>query len=334
MRRKIKALVGIAAALSLIVTATVLADGGKGKKKGPKPKAASLITVPGTAVFPEGIAARGKSVYTGSSGDGTIFRARAKAGETATVFAAPADGRTAALGMKFDKSGHLVVAGGATGKVFVLDANTGATVGVYSNAGVYAPGGPTFLNDIAIAKNGDAYVTDSFAAVLYRIPAAALAAPTMTGSLEGWLPLSGSPIVYQAGFNLNGIVAKKNKYLVVVQTNTGKLFRISIANKAITEIAVKGTTLTGGDGMILDDERLYVVHQGVVDVLKVKSNFKKAAKLRKTITDPTFDSPTTAALAKGRLFVVNSQFGRPSTGVYAAGAPFTISVVKPGKGKH
>lgn len=331
MRRKIMALVGIAAAMSFTVTASVLADGGKKKA----PKAAKVITVPGDAVFPEGIAAKGKTIYTGSSRDGTVFAANARAGATATVLApAGVDGRTAALGMKIDKNDHLVVAGGATGKVFVLDRTTGATLGVFSNAGVYAPGGPTFLNDIAIAKNGDAYVTDSFAAVIYRIPAASLAAPTMTGALESWLTLEGSPIVYGPGFNLNGIVARKNKYLVVVQSNTGKLFRISLASKTITEVTVRGTTLTGGDGLILDDQKLYVVHQGVVDVLKVRNDFRRAAKLRKTITDKTFDSPTTAALLKGRLFVVNSQFGRIGGAYNAPGAPFTISVVKPHSGKH
>ncbi len=329
MRRRILALVGITAALSLTVTGSLLADGGKGKKKAPK--AATTITVPGNAVFPEGIAAKGEWIYTGSSRDGTIFRAPRRG--TAAVQLAPpgVDGRTAALGMKIDKNGHLLVAGGATGKVFVLDRETGATLGVFANTGVYAPGGPTFLNDLAIAKNGDAYVTDSFAAVIYRIPAAALAAPTTTGVLEGWLTLAGTPIVYQNGFNLNGIVARK-KYLLTVQTNTGKLFRIKIKTKRIAEITVRGTNLTGGDGLILDDERLYVVHTGVVDILKLKHSLR-SAKLRTTITDPSFDSPTTAALHKGRLYVVNSQFGRPSSGVYAAGAPFTISVLKP-NGKH
>lgn len=333
MRRGIIALVGIAAALSLTVTGSLLADGGKGKKK--SPKAAKIITVPGGAVLPEGIAARGKSIYTGSSADGTIYRAPARAGSTAVELSAGgADGRTAALGMKFDKRGHLLVAGGGTGKVFVLDRSTGATLGIFSRpaGGAYAPGGPTFLNDIAIAKNGDAYVTDSFAAVIYRIPAAGLAAPTMSGALEEWLLLEGSPIVYQNGFNLNGIVARK-KYLLTVQTNTGKLFRIKIGTKQIAKVKVRGTSLIGGDGMILDDEKLYVVHAGVVDVLKLKSSLTSVKKLRKTIKDPSFDSPTTAALHKGRLFVVNSQFGRIG-GPNPPAAPFTISVLNPNGGRH
>lgn len=328
MRRTTLALAGLTAALSLTLTGGLLADGGKGKKKGMK---GTTIEIPGPAVFPEGIAAKGAWVYTGSAQDGTIYRAPRRGATAQAISPAGTDGRTAAIGMKIDKNGHLLVAGGATGTVFVLDRVSGATLGKFTKSptGAYDSGDPTFLNDIAIAKNGDAYITDSQAAMIYRIPAGALAAVSIGGVLEEWLPLAGSPIVYQNGFNLNGIVAKKNRYLLTVQTNTGKLYRVTIATKQIAEVAVKGTTLTGGDGMILDDERLYVVHQGVVDVLKVKHHLL-SAKLRTRITSATFDSPTTAALHKGRLYVVNSQFGKRPTNSQTL--PFTISVLKPDHG--
>ena len=309
-------------------------DGGKGKggNKGPKPKAAATITLPGQAVFPEGIAAKGKSIYTGSALDGTLFRAPRR-GTTAEVLSpAGTDGRTSAIGMKFDKSGHLVVAGGATGTVWIVNPDTGATLGKLTRpaTGPYSVGGRTFLNDLTITKSGDAYVTDSFGAVIWRIPAATLAAPPASGVLEPWLLLEGTPIVYQNGFNLNGIVSRKNKHLLVVQANTGKLYRITIATKEIVQVTVTGADITGGDGMILDDQKLYVVNQGVVDVFKVRDKLT-SAKLRKTITDSSFDTPTTAAIHKGRLYVVNSQFGKQATGT--AAPPFTISVLRPNRGK-
>jgi Cu-Zn family superoxide dismutase len=43
------------------------------------------------------------------------------------------------------------------------------------------------------------------------------------------------------------------------------------------------------------------------------------------VTDPGFDDPTTAALARGRLLVVNSQFGERAAGV--APDPFTVSSI-------
>jgi Cu-Zn family superoxide dismutase len=332
--------VATAVGASLILTGSLLAKGGpeygKGEgKKGKKPKTASTIVLPGDAVFPEGIAAKGRYVYVGSSQDGTIFRATRR-GETAEVLSGPGrdtKGRTSAIGMKVDRNGHLVVAGGATGVVWILDRDTGATLGKLTlpATGQYTVRDPTFLNDLVITKNGDAYVTDSFSAVIWRIPAATLAAPPAEGTLEPWLLLDGSPIVYQNGFNLNGIVAWKNKYLLVVQTNTGKLFRIKISTKKeVVEVPVSGGSILGGDGMILHDERLYVVNDGAVDVLKMKKRLTRA-KLRQTITDPTFDSPTTAALFKGRLYVVNSQFGKQAT--KTAAPPFTVSVLKPGRGR-
>lgn len=335
-RRRLFGTIGLCLALTLALAGGALASGkGKDKDRDKESRkgntqSTATIALPGDAIFPEGIAAKGKYIYTGSSADGRIFRAERR-GTTGELLSPAGDqGRTAAIGMKIDRSGHLVVAGGPTGTVFVLDRETGATLGKYARpaAGAYVPGTPTFLNDVAIAKNGDAYITDSFSAVIYRIPAASLAAPTMTGVLEEWLTLAGTPIVYQNGFNLNGIVAYKNRFLIVVQSNTGKLYRIRIGSKQVTEISVRGADIVGGDGLVLHDNRLYVVNRGEVDVLKMKRKFR-SARLRTTITDATFDSPTTAALHKGRLYVVNSQFGKQATGT--AAAPFTISVIKPGR---
>ena len=86
-------------------------------------------------------------------------------------------------------------------------------------------------------------------------------------------------------------------------TPGGKLFRIKIKSKHINEITVRGTNLTGGDGLVLNGEQLYVVHTGVVDILKLKSSLR-SARLKKTIKDPSFDSPTMAALHNGRALAL------------------------------
>ncbi len=124
--------------------------------------------------------------------------------------------------MKTDPAGRLYVAGAATGLVFVYDTATGGLVRGFTTG----LAGPQFLNDVAIAPDGDAFVTDSFRPVLYRVPAEDVVAGEPTGTLDAWLDLTGTPIVHQAGFNPNGIVATPDgKYLIVVQANTGKLFR-------------------------------------------------------------------------------------------------------------
>lgn len=286
-------------------------------------KVTRSIQLPGDRVFPEGVTLdRQGGIFVGSSQDGTIYRANRRAPTAEVFLPAGSDGRTSAIGMKVDRSGRLIVAGGATGDVFVYDSASKALITKLDNGKAT---GQTFLNDVAIGQTGDAYVTDSTDPVIYRVPAATLASPAGTTAPERWLELAGTPFGYQAGFNANGIVATRNgQYLLVVQANTGKLFRVEIANKTVTEVALGGRPLTGGDGMILKGRKLWVVRQGQLDILRMNDSYTAASYLR-SITDPTFDSPTTAALDGKRLYVVNSQFGRRATGPVL---PFTVSLVK------
>ena len=66
---------------------------------------------------------------------------------------------------------------------------------------------------------------------------------------------------------------------------------------------------TGGDGLELDGRLLYVGrNQGEVDAIKLARSLA-TGRLVATITDPTFDVPTTVALARHSLFVINARFG-------------------------
>ena len=85
-------------------------------------------------------------------------------------------------------------------------------------------------------------------------------------------------------FNLNGIVAKSARKLVVVNSNTGKLYRIKLGHDgdsidAIDEIT--GATVPGGDGMLLDNGRLVVVQgdPAQLSFLKLRKDARRA-KLR------------------------------------------------------
>ena len=75
-----------------------------------------------------------------------------------------------------------------------------------------------------MTRRGDVYVTDSFRPTLWHVTAEQVAAGSGTPQA-----LDVSAIPYEAGaFNLNGIVAKGCRKLVVVDTNSGKLFRIKL----------------------------------------------------------------------------------------------------------
>jgi sugar lactone lactonase YvrE len=300
-------------ALVFALTAAIFASSAG---SAPRP---SSYALPGDAVFPEGVAFQKETgnFFVGSTTDGTVFRGHVK-DPNATPFLAPGgDGRTFVTGMKVDKAGRLYIAGAGTGLVFVYNAETGALIRSFTTGFT----GPQFLNDLVIAKSGDVFITDSQRPVLYRIPADQVVPGAGQGTLDPWLDLSR---IYQPGFNLNGIVATKDgRFLIVVQSNTGALYRIRIDSKLLTQIDLGGETVAG-DGLALRGHTLYAVDRPNIAKLKLSGDLTSGEVVSRT-SDPSLRFPTTIAIARGRLLVVNSQFdkrgGTPEL-------PFTVSSIK------
>jgi Cu-Zn family superoxide dismutase len=152
-------------------------------------------------------------------------------------------------------------------------------------------------------------VTDSHRPILFVVP------PTAEpGDMDAMIRFDGSPVRYQQGFNLNGIVITEDgSSLIVVQSNTGMLFRIEVADGSITPIEVEAD-LTNGDGLVLDGQMLYVVRNRQEEIVPVElSEDLSSGTAREAITSDALKFPTTAALVDGSLLVVNSQFGAQGT---------------------
>ncbi|HEX5690638.1 MAG TPA: hypothetical protein VFX76_11580, partial [Roseiflexaceae bacterium] len=221
-------------------------------------------------------------------------------------------------GMKVDSRGWLWMAGGATGTMWMYDASSGRLLSGFRN-GVEG----SFVNDVAIGPDGAAYFTDSRVPLLYRI------APDAQGifQLEYWRDLRDTPIQFTEGFNLNGIVVTPDgKYLIVVQSNTGKLFRVATDTKEVAEITLAGgDRMTAGDGMLLDGQTLHVSRNSLNLMVQVRLNADYGSGQQiGSFTDPSFALTTTMARVGDRLLVVNSQFNRRDN----PSLPFTISSVR------
>jgi hypothetical protein len=125
------------------------------------------------------------------------------------------------------------------------------------------------------------------------------------------IPLTGD-IVYQTGFNVNGIDATPNgKALIIVQTNTAKLFKVNRSGVA-REISLGGATVPG-DGILLHGRKLFAVVRSPQDgvlVLRLSPNLRSGTVLR-TITDSDLDDPTTIDEHGSRLYAVNARFSTP-----------------------
>lgn len=243
---------------------------------------------------PEGIAVSGTSFYVGSIPTGAIYRGNLRTGQ-GSVLVAGAAGRQA-IGLEL-RRGLLFVAGGPTGKAFVYNARTGALVATHT-----LTTGSTFVNDVVVAGNA-AWFTDSVNPVLYRVQLAARGRP---GPEVETIPLTGD-LRYVAGFNVNGIEARGNR-LILVQSNTGKLFTSTFAG-VTNEIELGGGTVVNGDGILLSGRTLYVVQNRDNKIARVVLDGRlSSGRIAGYITDPDFDVPTTIDDHGKRLYAVNARF--------------------------
>ena len=251
---------------------------------------------------PEGITSSGTTAWVGSLANGAIWEANLRTGEGRILV--PGVAGRVAVGITYEAAhDRLWVVGGPTDSIRVYDASSGALLAEYTVAS-------GFLNDVVVTEDA-AYVTDSGVAQLVVIPlgtGGALPAPGAATTL----PLTG--ITYDpAAFNANGIDAARG-WLLIVQSNTGLIFRVDPA----TGVA---TALTGdydarmGDGLEVRGSTIWVVRNFIstIAVLRVDGGLSSATEVD-TITSPDLAIPTTATLAAGSLWAVNARFGTPPAG--------------------
>lgn len=255
-------------------------------------------------VFPESITTMANgTIFAGSVGTGLVFRA-APGATSATAWTAPqADGPGAVTGILADeKSGLLWVCyadltafgGAADAKPSVLrtfslsDASLGTT---------YAFDGASFCNDITIAADGTAYVTDTVGARIFRIKPGAT-------ELETWMtdPTLGG---------VDGIALASDGTLYINNVSTGKLYRVGIGSDgaagALTEIATS-SPLAGPDGMRFgEDGLLYLAENGAgqVDALTITGDTAKVKVLKRG-----YDMPTAVSKSGEHLYVGESKFSK------------------------
>jgi len=178
------------------------------------------VAAPG---YPEGIAVRGNSFYvSGPAAFGQpLGSAYVNACDLQTgVFEAaypititnPLAGMSGASCAAFGPDGKLYVVEPFIG-IIRMDLDPGNTQSVYAP---FIPAGPSLLNDLAFDDDGNLYVTDSFAATIYRIPAGG-------GLPVAWFAdarLAGDPLV---PFGVNGIRIDKENAIVYVSVTAENL---------------------------------------------------------------------------------------------------------------
>ena len=154
-----------------------------------------------------------------------------------------------------------------------------------------------FANDVALAPDGTAYVTDSFSPVVYKV------APDGTGSVL----VRDNDNFSHENFGLNGIVYHPDGYLIVANTGKQKLFKIDLKNgNAISEITQTGPL--PGDGLTLLNGDLYVVTGGN-RVAQVRSDDNwQSARIIKFDQD-VYTGATTSVAVNNQIYTLNARIG-------------------------
>lgn len=226
-------------------------------------KVVATVPPPG---FPEGIAVRGNRFY--------VSGPAAFAQPLGSAYVNAYDIRTGALEATYPititnpfagMSGASCVAFGPDGRLYVIEPFVGVirmdldpanTQSVYA---AFIPTGPSLLNDLAFDDDGNLYVTDSFAATIYKVPAGG-------GAPAVWFTdpaLAGHPAI---PFGVNGIrIDKNNKHVYVSVTVdasfNGVIYRLPLtASPTAADLEMFASLgFTGPDGIAFGKSgKLYV----------------------------------------------------------------------------
>ena len=229
-------LIAVLLSLVLLLTAAVAPVAANGGGKGGGGGLPTRIDLP-DGFQPEGIESWGSHLYAGSLVDGAIWKADARTGK----------GRILVPGVAGRGRGRAAPRspGAALGRWWT-DPDDPRLQGLERSAApdLHVPD-DGLLNDLDITRNA-VYATDSLNQQLAVVPLGRWG-KLPPSSAAKTMPLSGD-IQYTTGFNANGIAARGG-YLILVQSNTGLLFRVNPRTGQAKLIDTGGYSVTNGDGL-------------------------------------------------------------------------------------
>ncbi len=196
--------------------------------------------------------------------------------------------------------------------------NTFAALGIYDlstgkpthfiNLGSLRPEGEKHIgNDLAVDRDGNAYITDSLAPVIYKVDIRGNASVF----LESKADFSGE------GINLNGIVYHPQGYLIVAKKNDGSLFKVPVNNpEKFTKIR-SSRSFVGADGLsLVNENNLIVVANRASGILSDTAYAIKSVdqwESGEAFGEYQFrndDYPTTSVVKDGKIYVVSGRIDK------------------------
>jgi streptogramin lyase len=257
-----------------------------------------VLALPGSSYYPESLhASADGTLYVGSLATGQITAYDDGATTPRTVLAAGASGVTGEAGV-FVHGDELWICSIDTTFQQPTQLKHFDLQGTLVKS--YTLGAMQFCNDIAFDPAGNIYLSDSFGGTIQRLQVGASALDTFATDAR-FAPAT------QGAFGLDGIVFDGANGLYVNNVSTGKLFRVALANAAVTPITVT-PALSGPDGMRLLDANTLLVVEGQANQLSkvtITANTATSVALKTGL-----DMPTAVVVARGSAWVTEGQLGR------------------------
>jgi len=178
--------------------------------------------------------------------------------------------------------------------------NTGAPIH-FVDLSKFRPDDNHLPNGITIDSTGNAYVTDSFSPVIYKI--------NLMGEASVFLEREEFK---GQGINLNGITFHPDGYLIVAHKSAGTLFKIPLNQpEQITKIKINqklfgsdGVTLLNNQNILIVANRASGVNNDKAFVLKSNDNWKTANIMDEYEFANVY--PTTSVVKNGKIYVLHS----------------------------
>lgn len=182
-------------------------------------------------------------------------------------------------------------------------------------------GGKHFANDMALDEKGNIYITDSYAATIYKVDP--------SGKV---MPFATSPLFKTEDVGLNGILYHPQGYLLAAHNTNGVMYKIDIRNpKNITPVKIN-MLFPGADGMewVTPNMLVLVQNKGASKVYQISSadNWATAEVKGATSAEDRFQHPTTVAVQDGRVWVMNSKMNELKDSTTVPSKEFSLQLAQ------
>ncbi|CAM9667174.1 unnamed protein product [Scytosiphon promiscuus] len=264
--------------------------------------------------YPEGITNGEEwTAYVGSLVNGSIWKGDLSTGEGEVVVS---DAGGPAVGLDHDRrSGYLFVCGGTAGTTRVYDEH----FDLVADIALAGDDQPSFVNDVIITKTA-AYFTNSLQPQIYMVALDAETGELADGANTAatTIDLSGFEVLADS-FNANGIVETDDDgTLIVANGSTGLLYKVDAATGVATAMDLGGVTVNG-DGLLIRKNTLWAIENrnNYISEVSLSPNATCGSVAPRVLTNPLFDSPTTAMRKGNSLYAVSAKFSTPEEDIPA-----------------